>query len=177
METRRTDDTPAAVDDIQPAQVESIDSPPSQDIFNHQAAAPSALHVALERAASSKPVQLIAGFILIMAVMNWIEFGFGKIHLSVSFRQWPPVRASIESDSPAILDNDGYYHIRWSKMLRESFPHLPPFKPLPLTTLNEQSYVDHHYLFHVFLFPSFQRRSLALSAGARSRGNGPKPPA
>jgi hypothetical protein len=38
-------------------------------------------------------------------------------------------------------------------MLRESFPHLPPFKALPLTTLNEQNYVDHHYLFHLFLVP------------------------
>lgn len=79
---------------------------------------------------SLKPVQVIAGLVLIMSVMGWIEFA-----------------------GPAILDNDGYYHIRWARMLRESFPHLPPFKALPLTTLNEQNYVDHHYLFHVFLFP------------------------
>jgi hypothetical protein len=62
--------------------------------------------------------------------MSWIEFG-----------------------GPAILDNDGYYHIRWATMLRENFPHLPAFKALPLTTLNEQDYVDHHYLFHVLLIP------------------------
>jgi len=67
---------------------------------------------------------------LILAVMGWIEFG-----------------------GPAILDNDGYYHIRWAAMLRENWPHLPAFKALPLTTLNEQSYVDHHYLFHVLLIP------------------------
>jgi hypothetical protein len=60
---------------------------------------------------------------------------------------------AIEFGGPAILDNDGYYHIRWSSMLRESFPHLPPFKALPLTTLDEQSYVDHHYLFHLLLTP------------------------
>ncbi|HEX8185315.1 MAG TPA: hypothetical protein VF747_11200, partial [Blastocatellia bacterium] len=59
----------------------------------------------------------------------------------------------IESGGPAILDNDGYYHIRWSKMLRESFPHLPAFKALPLTILNAQDYVDHHYLFHLLLTP------------------------
>jgi asparagine N-glycosylation enzyme membrane subunit Stt3 len=63
------------------------------------------------------------------------------------------VMAKIEFAGPAILDNDGYYHIRWSKILRESAPHLPPFKSLPLTTLNEQSYVDHHFLFHVLLMP------------------------
>jgi len=38
-------------------------------------------------------------------------------------------------------------------MLRENFPHLPAFNNLPLTTLNEHDYVDHHYLFHVLLIP------------------------
>ena len=84
----------------------------------------------LSRLTALKPVQVIAAFVIIIAVMGWIEWG-----------------------GPAILDNDGYYHIRWSKMLRESFPQLPPFKALPLTTLNEQDYVDHHYLFHLFLTP------------------------
>lgn len=67
---------------------------------------------------------------VILLVMGWIEFA-----------------------GPAILDNDGYYHIRWAKMLRESFPHLPAFKALPLTILDEQHYVDHHYLFHLLLIP------------------------
>ena len=61
--------------------------------------------------------------------------------------------AWVEFAGPAILDNDGYYHIRWSRMLAESAPRLPDFKHLPLTTLNENDYVDHHYLFHVFLIP------------------------
>lgn len=75
-------------------------------------------------------LEIAAGLALILTVMGWIEFG-----------------------GPAILDNDGYYHIRWSAMLRENWPHLPAFKALPLTSLNEQSYVDHHYLFHVLLIP------------------------
>jgi hypothetical protein len=74
--------------------------------------------------------QLLIAFALIATTMAWIQFS-GK----------------------AILDNDGYYHIRWSRMLRENAPHLPPFKALPLTTLNEKDYVDHHYLFHVLLIP------------------------
>lgn len=75
-------------------------------------------------------VQLLLAFVVITVVMAWIQFS-GK----------------------AILDNDGYYHIRWSQMLGESFPKLPPFKALPLTTLSEADYVDHHYLFHVLLIP------------------------
>ncbi|MFY9572372.1 MAG: hypothetical protein WAV20_13310 [Blastocatellia bacterium] len=83
---------------------------------------------------SSSPIrsalEIAAGLAVIVAVMGWIEFG-----------------------GPAILDNDGYYHIRWAKMLREQWPHLPAFKAMPLTTLDEQNYVDHHYLFHVLLIP------------------------
>jgi hypothetical protein len=77
-----------------------------------------------------KPVELLIAFALIFAVMSLIEFG-----------------------GPAILDNDGFYHMRWSRTLREQFPRLPRFQSLPLTTLNETDYVDHHYLFHVLLMP------------------------
>jgi hypothetical protein len=87
---------------------------------------PSPLRALIEHG----PVQIAAGFILIFAVMSWIEFA-----------------------GPAILDNDGYYHIRWARMLRDAAPALPPFTQLPLTTLNESDYVDHHYLFHVLLIP------------------------
>jgi len=53
-------------------------------------------------------------------------------------------------------DYDGYYHIKWSRMLWESlrnhsFP--PPFTWLPLTTLDPQHYVDHHLLFHFYQMP------------------------
>ena len=75
-------------------------------------------------------LEIFGALALILALMGWIQFG-----------------------GPAILDNDGYYHIRWAAMLRENWPHLPAFKNLPLTTLNEQAYVDHHYLFHVLLIP------------------------
>src|SRR5262249_44176095 len=85
--------------------------------------------------ASTKPavrpaLEILTALVLIGALMGWIQFG-----------------------GAAILDNDGYYHIRWAAMLRENWPHLPAFKNLPLTTLNEQNYVDHHYLFHVLLIP------------------------
>jgi len=97
---------------------------------------------ALARRLSAPPIQIAAALLLVFAVMRWIEFG-----------------------GPAILDNDGYYHIRWATMLRQSFPHLPAFKALPLTTLDEQHYVDHHYLFHVMLVP-FTFGDLRLGAKA-----------
>ena len=98
-----------------------------QTIQTHTAAG---LRADVLRAARSRPIQMVAALVIIFAVMARIEFA-----------------------GPAILDNDGYYHIRWSKMLRESAPHLPKFTYLPLTTLSEDRYVDHHFLFHVLLIP------------------------
>ncbi|MGH9765082.1 MAG: hypothetical protein ACREDR_26850, partial [Blastocatellia bacterium] len=85
---------------------------------------------AFYRIIRSKPFQLLAAFVLILGLTSRIQFS-----------------------GPAILDNDGYYHIRWSKMLRESAPHLPSFGWLPLTILDKKDYVDHHFLFHVLLMP------------------------
>jgi len=92
--------------------------------------APPGLRAELLRAARSRPIHILAAFVFIFAVMLRVEFA-----------------------GPAILDNDGYYHIRWSQMLRQSAPHLPRFTYLPLTTLSQDRYVDHHFLFHVLLIP------------------------
>jgi len=129
---------------VAPALIETqpFSESPSTSIPASQPPALSNFDITIRRVVSLKSVQIIAGLVLIMSVMGWIEFA-----------------------GPAILDNDGYYHIRWARMMRESFPHPPPFKALPLTTLNEQKYVDHHYLFHVFLFP-FTLGDLRLGAKA-----------
>ena len=53
-------------------------------------------------------------------------------------------------------DYDGYYHIKWSRMLWESLRNRSfplPFTWLPLTTLDPKHYVDHHLLFHFFQMP------------------------
>src|SRR5712691_4535075 len=60
------------------------------------------------------------------------------------------------TDAICCGDFDGYYHIKWSRMLWESlrnhnFP--PPFTWLPLTTLDPKHYVDHHLLFHFYQMP------------------------
>lgn len=53
-------------------------------------------------------------------------------------------------------DFDGYYHIKWARVLWENMraKHFPAAFPwLPLTTLNPRDYVDHHLLFHILLIP------------------------
>jgi hypothetical protein len=65
-------------------------------------------------------------------------------------------RLQFSSDAICCGDFDGYYHIRWSRMLWEGLRHrsFPPiFSWLPLTTLNPRDYVDHHLLFHIFQIP------------------------
>jgi hypothetical protein len=61
----------------------------------------------------------------------------------------------IQSATRGIIDPDGYYHIRWSRLLWENLPQgrLPDFVWLPLTTLNAEAYVDHHFLFHILQIP------------------------
>jgi len=68
-------------------------------------------------------------------------------------------------------DFDGYYHIKWSRMLWEAMRHrsFPPiFTWLPLTTLNPNSYVDHHLLFHFFQIPFTWFGNLRLAAKVAS---------
>jgi len=65
-------------------------------------------------------------------------------------------------------DFDGYYHIRWARLLWENMRagHLrpPAFPWLPLTTLSAGEYVDHHLLFHIILIPFTWFRDLQLGA-------------
>src|SRR5215813_1162180 len=64
-------------------------------------------------------------------------------------------------------DFDGYYHIKWSRLLWESIRghHFPPqFIWLPLTTLSPKDYVDHHLLFHIFQIPFTWFSDLRLGA-------------
>src|SRR4051812_27170026 len=71
-------------------------------------------------------------------------------HLGAAYTVIAAALWYIQSVTPAIIDPDGYYHIRWSRLLWESLPHgrLPTFVWLPLTILNRDAYVDHHFLFH-----------------------------
>jgi hypothetical protein len=75
----------------------------------------------------------------------------GAIAITLIFRK-------LQYSTQAICcgDYDGYYHIRWSRLLWEGmregqFP--PRFNWLPLTTLNPRDYVDHHLFFHFLQIP------------------------
>src|SRR5262247_4426109 len=75
----------------------------------------------------------------------------------------------LQFSTPSICcgDFDGYYHIKWSRLLWESIRghHFPPqFIWLPLTTLSPKDYVDHHLLFHIFQIPFTWFSDLRLGA-------------
>src|SRR5437660_10110472 len=64
-------------------------------------------------------------------------------------------------------DYDGYYHIKWSRLIWDNLRagHFPPAFPwLPLTTLNPKNYVDHHLLYHIILIPFTWFRDLQTGA-------------
>src|SRR5881227_128781 len=65
-------------------------------------------------------------------------------------------------------DFDGYYHIKWARLLWDNMRagHLRPpgFPWLPLTTLSPREYVDHHLLFHIILIPFTWFRDLQTGA-------------
>ena len=60
--------------------------------------------------------------------------------------------AIVQFATPNLAGNDGYYHIKLAQIMGER-RLLPPFGWLPLTVLNAEAYVDHHFLYHVLLIP------------------------
>ncbi|HEY0004676.1 MAG TPA: hypothetical protein VGB17_07665 [Pyrinomonadaceae bacterium] len=91
-------------------------------------------------------VQLTVGAFAIAVIIYWLQFS---------------------TQSVCCGDFDGYYHIRWSRLLWEGikggkFP--PRFTWLPLTTLNPKDYVDHHLLFHIIQIPFTWFGDLRLGA-------------
>ena len=104
------------------------------------------LPVFLQSESAARAMQLCAGVIAI-GVIFW--------------------RLQFSTDAICCGDFDGYYHIKWSEMLwqslhNRSFP--PPFKWLPLTTLDLKNYVDHHLLFHFLQIPFTWSGNLRLGA-------------
>lgn len=58
--------------------------------------------------------------------------------------------AVVQYATPALVGNDGYYHIKMGYLIRTQ-GLTPSFTYLPFTILNEAAYYDHHLLYHVFL--------------------------
>jgi hypothetical protein len=93
-----------------------------------------------------RTADLLAGAIAIALVFWWLQFSTRAICCG---------------------DFDGYYHIKWARMLWDNMRagHFPPAFPwLPLTTLNAREYVDHHLLFHIILIPFTWFRDLQTGA-------------
>jgi hypothetical protein len=95
-------------------------------------------------------------------IMFGVQLGAGMIVIGFIF--W---RLQFSTDAICCGDFDGYYHIKWSRMLWEStrsqtFP--PIFTWLPYTTLNPNDYVDHHLLFHIIQIPFTWFGDLRLGA-------------
>jgi len=89
----------------------------------------------LETEQATRYVYLIFGFIAILMVMTFLQ---------------------TRTDAICCGDWDGYYHIKWSALLWDSFRQghwLPTFEWLPLTVLNPADYADHHFLFHLLQIP------------------------
>lgn len=81
--------------------------------------------------------------------MIYLVFGFAAILLVIILLQF-------QTKAVCCGDWDGYYHIRWSSLLWDSFKTghwLPSFDWLPLTVLNPNDYNDHHFLFHLLQIP------------------------
>jgi len=79
----------------------------------------------------------------------YLVFGFFAIALVMILLQF-------QTAAVCCGDWDGYYHIKWSSLLWESFKSggwLPTFEWLPLTVLNPNDYADHHFLFHLLQIP------------------------
>jgi hypothetical protein len=96
------------------------------------------------------------------SALRAVQLCVGAIIIGLIFRQ-------LQFSTSAICcgDFDGYYHIKWSRLLWESLRNhsFPPlFTWLPHTTLDPKHYVDHHLLFHFFQMPFTWFGDLRLGA-------------
>lgn len=85
------------------------------------------------------------------AALRAVLLSTGAIAIGLIF--W---KLQFSTDAICCGDFDGYYHIKWSRMLWESLRHgnFPPqFTWLPFTTLDPRHFVDHHLLFHGLQMP------------------------
>lgn len=69
---------------------------------------------------------------------------------------------SIQSATPALVGNDGYYHAKMALLIRQEGLMARPL--LPLTILNEADFYNHHLLYHLYL-ALFARVDPAVDGG------------
>lgn len=97
--------------------------------------------------ATLEPIQHMAGNERWQSI-NWqtLLTGLGLLGLFVAFL------AVVQFSTPDLAGNDGYYHIKMAYLMRSEGLR-PAFDWLPLTVLNAEEFVNHHFLFHVLLIP------------------------
>lgn len=91
------------------------------------------------------------GFFASETAIHAVFLIIGAVAIALVFR-----KLQYSTQSICCGDYDGYYHIKWSRLLWEGMKegHFPPtFRWLPLTTLNPNDYVDHHLFFHFLQIP------------------------
>ena len=100
-----------------------------------------------EAPSAEKPTRRFQDWLKSEAAVRFSELGVGGIAILILF--W---RLQYSTSAICCGDFDGYYHMKWARLLWENikakhfFP--PTFTWLPLTTLNPNDYVDHHLLYH-----------------------------
>ena len=105
-----------------------------------------------EASVAQNPKRRFQDWLKSEAAVRFSELAVGGVAIVILFRQ-------LQYSTSAICcgDFDGYYHMKWARLLWENFKakHFrpPTFTWLPLTTLNPQEYVDHHLLYHILLIP------------------------
>ena len=100
----------------------------------------------LKSESAVRTADLLAGAIAILLIFWWLQYSTNAICCG---------------------DYDGYYHIKWARLLWDNIRagHFPPAFPwLPLTTLNPGNYVDHHLLYHIILIPFTWFRDMQTGA-------------
>src|SRR5215470_5910696 len=106
----------------------------------------SAAAIWMKSEAAVRTADLLAGGIAIVLIFWWLQYS---------------------TDAICCGDYDGYYHIKWARLLWDNMRagHFPPAFPwLPLTTLDPRNYVDHHLLYHIILIPFTWFRDLQTGA-------------
>lgn len=114
----------------------------------------------------TEPAKGRDGFFSRETTIHAVFLLIGAVVIGLIFR-----KLQYSSQSICCGDYDGYYHIKWSRLLWEGIRegHFPPsFNWLPLTTLNPKDYVDHHLFFHFLQIPFTWFNDLRAGAKAAS---------
>ncbi|KAB2866101.1 MAG: hypothetical protein F9K46_03015, partial [Anaerolineae bacterium] len=84
-----------------------------------------------------------------LRLVSWVSLGQGVLLFvgALTILWW------LISATPGFVSNDDYYHARIADQTMEQQRLRVEFTALPHTILNQDDFVDHHLLFHLYLAP------------------------